>query len=157
MSILNTCPKIDSLTNLGVGGWADVGIDPALYAKQLMEGATIAVEKDKISDPKQILQEAYDYASTVTGSSTACIASIEANRLRIANLGDSGLLLIRNNELVLKTREQQHSFNFPFQIGTGSTDLPQHAETYDVEIEAGDIVILGELFISFDTTRYFIF
>ena len=63
--------------------------------------------------------------------------------MKIANVGDSRLLLIRNGVCIYKTLEQQHSFNFPFQLGTGSEDSPADAFFEQVVIKEGDIVILG--------------
>src|SRR5690606_1467751 len=65
--------------------------------------------------------------------STACVAVIRKGQLHVANLGDSGLMLIRptakgHDRLVFRNREQQHRFNMPYQLGTESRDLPEHAE-----------------------------
>jgi protein phosphatase PTC7 len=73
--------------SLGVGGWADSGIDPALYANKLMQGARLAVDKNLV-DPSKILHDAYDFAKDVVGSSTACIVSVDGKRLTAANLGE---------------------------------------------------------------------
>lgn len=66
--------------------------------------------------------------------------------LYTANLGDSGYLLLRKEGLDLVTlfrsKEQQHSFNFPFQVGTGGDD-PAKAETQLHDVKQGDIIILG--------------
>lgn len=109
-----------------------------------MESAKEAIEEKKLSDPMHILQDAYDTSSIVTGSSTACIVVLHENSLKAVNLGDSGFLIVRNNEIFFKTKEQQHSFNFPFQLGTGSTDKPEHAELFELDVEENDIVILGK-------------
>jgi protein phosphatase PTC7 len=62
----------------------------------------------------------------------------------IANLGDCSLLLIRNGNVVFQTKEMQHAFNFPLQIGTHSRDEPmKDAEKSEVEVEKGDVVVLG--------------
>ena len=53
------------------------------------------------------------------GSCTACVAVLEGNRIHIANLGDSGLMILRKEDIVLKTVSQQHSFNLPYQLGRG--------------------------------------
>ena len=62
------------------------------------------------------------------------------------NLGDSGYMLLRevNNELgiVYESKEQQHGFNFPYQIGTNGDD-PRSADTNAHKVENHDIVILG--------------
>lgn len=63
-----------------------------------------------------------------------------------ANLGDSGYMLLRKEGIDLvqlfRSKEQQHSFNFPFQVGTGGDD-PARADTQVHEVRHGDIIILG--------------
>eukprot|EP00826_Nyctotherus_ovalis_P046479 TRINITY_DN5258_c0_g1_i1.p1 TRINITY_DN5258_c0_g1~~TRINITY_DN5258_c0_g1_i1.p1 ORF type:complete len:139 (+),score=8.74 TRINITY_DN5258_c0_g1_i1:418-834(+) len=70
-----------------------------------------------LGDPKSILIAAVN-KTTVTGSSTCCIASL-SDTLNFANLGDSGFLLLRHSnnslETVFKSSEQCHGFNFPYQ------------------------------------------
>jgi protein phosphatase PTC7 len=128
----------------GVGGWGDIGVDPALYSKSLMEGAKLSVESSpSIRDPVEIMSEAYQYSSYVQGSSTCCVLTLEGIHLHAANLGDSGFMVLRGLEIVYRTKEQQHSFNFPYQIGTGSADKPQHAQRITVEVQPGDLIIVG--------------
>lgn len=38
--------------------------------------------------------------------------------LHSANLGDSGFMVIRGGKLIFESPSQQHSFNFPYQIGS---------------------------------------
>lgn len=139
----------------GVGGWIDKGIDPALYANKLMEGAKQAVI-ETIRDStqpsylipycsKSILRSAAEHAKNVVGSSTACVIAIDnnAHRLDAINVGDSGFMYIRGSKKMFRTREQQHSFNYPYQLGTGG-EQPEQGDTITLnDIEAGDIVILG--------------
>lgn len=64
--------------------------------------------------------------------------------MSIANLGDCCLIVIRSNEIVFRTDEMQHAFNFPLQLGTHSRDEPmKDAARYDVDVMKGDIVVLG--------------
>lgn len=65
------------------------------------------------------------------------------DELRIANLGDCGVSIIRRNEFIFRTEEQQHSFNYPYQLGTGSTDSPTDAQVFTVKVESGDIIVMG--------------
>jgi protein phosphatase PTC7 len=128
----------------GVGGWGDIGVDPALYSRSLMEGAKLCVESPLSSrDPVDIMSEAYQYSAYVQGSSTCCILALDGVNVSAANLGDSGFMVIRGLEIVYRTKEQQHSFNFPYQIGTGSADKPQHAQRIRVEVQPDDLIILG--------------
>ncbi|KAJ3191204.1 hypothetical protein HK101_007987 [Irineochytrium annulatum] len=103
-------------------------------------------------DPKRVLEHAYlktcidAQSEGLVGSTTAMIVVLrreQDDELRICNLGDCGLVVIRNNEAIFRSEEQQHSFNFPFQLGTGSKDLPSSAQRYNIKICEGDIVIMG--------------
>jgi protein phosphatase PTC7 len=128
----------------GVGGWGDIGVDPALYSRSLMEGAKLSAESALSGrDPVEVMNEAYQYSTYVQGSSTACILVLDGTHLNAANLGDSGFMVIRGLEIVYRTKEQQHSFNFPYQIGTGSADKPHHAQRIQVEVQPDDLIILG--------------
>ena len=55
---------------------------------------------------------------TAAGSSTACLAVVDgaSGWLTVANLGDSGFVVVRGGQSILRSAEQQHAFNFPFQI-----------------------------------------
>ena len=68
-------------------------------------------------DPTFILNRAFVKVNAV-GSSTALVAIRNRRSISIANLGDSGFILIRfrNNEAYAASRskEQQHSFNIPY-------------------------------------------
>ena len=65
------------------------------------------------------------------GSCTVCLLVVEGNELHAANLGDSGFMVVRNEKVVYKSRQQQVSFNFPYQLhmpGSGRGQLPCHAD-----------------------------
>lgn len=129
----------------GVGGWSDIGVDPALYARMLMASgkysadSTYAVNRE----PVKIMSDAYEHSSEIQGSATCCIVLLDGFCLRTANLGDSGFMVIRGADIVFRSKEQQHSFNFPYQLGTGSADMPSHAISVTVNIQPGDLVIVG--------------
>ncbi|KAI8852234.1 phosphatase 2C-like domain-containing protein [Chytridium lagenaria] len=149
----------------GVGGWSQTqmkGANPALYSRKIMHYACEQLEAfdDIVNDdydiddyygvdPTRILSRAYDLTCRdaavegLVGSTTAMIVILRDDELRIANIGDCGLMIIRNNETIFRSEEQQHSFNFPFQLGTGSKDLPGNAQRYAVKVLEGDIVIMG--------------
>lgn len=140
---LSTDMKVMGVAD-GVGGWGDIGVDPALYSKSLMEGAKISSETPlSTRDPVELMSDGYQYSSYVQGSSTCCILVLDGTQIRAANLGDSGFMIIRGLEIVYRTKEQQHSFNFPYQIGTGSADKPHHAQRIQVDVQPDDLIILG--------------
>ncbi|GJQ12324.1 hypothetical protein GpartN1_g4723.t1 [Galdieria partita] len=128
----------------GVGGWESKGVDPSLYANEL---AKKTAEMVKMRGPCQIV-EALEYAAqhtTFIGSSTATVVAYckERNSIVGLNLGDSGFLQVRKGSVLFRTTEQQHFFNCPFQLGTGSRNKIQDGESIDLRIEVGDWLILG--------------
>ncbi|KAI8895586.1 phosphatase 2C-like domain-containing protein [Globomyces pollinis-pini] len=152
----------------GVGGWVDVkGANAALYSLKMMHYAGLELEKyddligeydddgqldnvdfNKVS-PKDILSKSYERVNLdakdekIIGSTTALIIILREDELRIANIGDCGIMIIRGGESIFRNEEQQHSFNFPFQLGTVSRDSPNDTQCYNLKIQEGDIVILG--------------
>jgi len=109
------------------------------------------------------MQKALEHTSHIKGSSTAVvrfnfsalsalslsshcggtqIMLLDGNTLRYSNLGDSGFMVIRGEEVVFRTREQVHSFNTPFQIGTDG-DRPTDADEGQVALQEGDIIVAG--------------
>ncbi|WVW81446.1 hypothetical protein I302_103440 [Kwoniella bestiolae CBS 10118] len=101
-------------------------------------------------DPVEIMQRGFEKclscinAEGIHGSSTCLLALLHNSTLHIANLGDCCLLLIRKGEVVFRTQEMQHAFNFPLQVGTHSRDEPmKDAQRHDVSVKKGDVVILG--------------
>ncbi|KAI7865772.1 phosphatase 2C-like domain-containing protein [Spinellus fusiger] len=145
----------------GVGGWSSTaGSHAALYSRKLMHHAFLEMERfDNIDDPNfslyhqvnpmDVLQATYQQSmneaqdENCIGSSTACLAILRNDEIRIANLGDCRISIIRNNSYVFRSEEQQHSFNYPYQLGTRSRDRPHHAQPFNVKTEKGDIIIMG--------------
>lgn len=79
-------------------------------------------------DPVEVMQRGWERTvraarrEGILGSSTALLALLRDDELRIANIGDCVLLIIRAGDLLFRSTEQQHSFNFPVQLGMmGST------------------------------------
>ncbi len=135
----------------GVGGWAEQGIDPANYSRALCLGMEeLAGRQDDRykHNPKEVMISVVGDISSIVGSSTCVTAAIDesAPLLYAANLGDSGYMLLRKNgldlDIVFRTEEQQHSFNFPYQVGTGGDD-PTKADDKVHEVLDNDILILG--------------
>jgi len=105
----------------GVGGWASLGINPGLYSSRLAE---LTQQKVEELGPCEVAK-ALEYAAATNdqlGSSTAMVVGICGDRAVGVNLGDSGLIIFRDGNIVFKTVEQQHYFNCPYQLGTDSND-----------------------------------
>ena len=89
---------------------------------------------------------------TIPGSCTVCLCSlfndgIGGASIEVANLGDSGLRVIRNGSVVFSTRPQEHQFNMPFQLASPAvlkeTDTAADADKYSFKVQEGDVVILA--------------
>ncbi|KAJ2021696.1 hypothetical protein IWW57_004821 [Coemansia sp. S610] len=146
----------------GVGGWAGVkDADPSLFARRLMHHVSLEIQRyEDIDDemfshyydaaPVDILRRAYEFtlgemeALAMRGSSTACVVILRGDELRVANLGDCGLTVVRQGDMVYRTEEQQHSFNYPYQLGTEAhSDRPSDAQVFRLKIQKGDVIIVG--------------
>eukprot|EP00746_Dinoflagellata_sp_MGD_P164046 gnl/MRDRNA2_/MRDRNA2_92459_c0_seq1.p1 gnl/MRDRNA2_/MRDRNA2_92459_c0~~gnl/MRDRNA2_/MRDRNA2_92459_c0_seq1.p1 ORF type:complete len:406 (+),score=61.04 gnl/MRDRNA2_/MRDRNA2_92459_c0_seq1:107-1324(+) len=131
----------------GVGGWSELGVDPGLYSKLLMQNAKVAA--DEMQDynkttPFQIMQIAHN-KTDIQGSSTACVLVLQNDKLHAANVGDSGFLVIREGSMIFQSPSQQHEFNYPFQLGgpESMSDTPDAADTFTIEVLPGDIIVTG--------------
>ncbi|SAM01089.1 hypothetical protein [Absidia glauca] len=139
----------------GVGG-----ANPALYSRKLMHYAQLELDRIKsnvrpqhlpqhLPNPIEIMESAYHLTTLdaqnegIVGSTTACIVVLCQDELRVANLGDCGISVIRRNDYIFRSEEQQHSFNFPYQLGTASFDSPLDAQQFTIKVEEGDILILA--------------
>jgi len=128
----------------GVGGWTKEGIDPSAYSAKLSEATREAYETENIKDPLKLMQYAYEQAKNVPGTSTACIAVIDGCQLSVANLGDSRLIVCRDQKVILCSQDQDIEWNMPYQIGTDSNMTPEtHAKEYNLFLKPFDFIVLG--------------
>jgi len=143
----------------GVGGWRQYGVDPGQFSMQLMQACERLVKAGYfVSDqPARLLAQGFSEMQAskkpVIGSSTACLAMLSHadGKLYTANIGDSGLLVVRDGQVVHRSSEQQHYFNTPYQLSLPPTDmesdvladLPEAADRYEFNVEDGDVIILA--------------
>ena len=126
----------------GVGGWASIGVDAGLYSKELARLTAAYVTHHGTNCIVEALKNAAEQNHAI-GTSTACVAAISNAHLIGINLGDSGLLVIRDGQIIYQTTEQQHYFNCPYQIGTDSLDTVDVGTSIDVPLRHGDWIIMG--------------
>ena len=144
----------------GVGGWRQFGVDPSKFSQQLMQNCEQLITSGHFSSdrPIQLLANAYSEMKQskklAYGSSTACLAILSNvdGKISIANMGDSGLMVIRNGKLFNRTPEQVHCFNTPFQLSLPPpghsdqgtlVDNPEDADAYEFNSQDGDVIILA--------------
>jgi len=143
----------------GVGGWRQYGIDPGQFSLQLMQSCERLVTSGYfVSDqPARLLAQGFSEMQQckkpVIGSSTACLAMLNHadGKLYSANIGDSGLLVVRDGKVIHRSAEQQHYFNTPFQLSLPPSEMasdvlsdrPEAADRYEFNVEDGDVIILA--------------
>ena len=132
----------------GVGGWESKGVNPRAFADEILS-KTYDFIKSGETDPKNAISASYPLLSKF-GSSTICIGKLDAEGVfRVANIGDSGFMIIRDGEILIQSKEHQHSFNYPYQLGIGEdgnphgSDRPNDAQIYVVTLEIGDYIVMG--------------
>ncbi|KAL2470964.1 putative protein phosphatase 2C 26 [Abeliophyllum distichum] len=129
----------------GVSGWAERDVNPALFSRELMAHASNLVEDEEVQyDPRTLIKKAHAATSSV-GSATAIVAMLErTGPLKIANVGDCGLRVVRKGQIVFSTSPQEHYFDCPYQLSSeavGQTYLDATVTT--VELLEGDTVVMG--------------
>ncbi|KAJ5124584.1 uncharacterized protein N7515_008409 [Penicillium bovifimosum] len=151
----------------GVGGWTESRVDPADFSHGLCgymaQTAQTWHEPAEHLRPKQLLQAGYDHVvadSTIrAGGSTASVGvALPDGRVELANLGDSGTVLVRRAAVHHYSVPQTHGFNTPYQLsvipprmraqasvfgGAFLEDFPRDASVTNVQMQHGDVLIVA--------------
>ncbi|KJH47773.1 protein phosphatase 2C [Dictyocaulus viviparus] len=139
----------------GVGGWRKYGIDPSEFSRKLMRECEKRVSSGDFDPrkPEALLEKAFKATAEAprpVGSSTACVLVIHQQMLYSANLGDSGFMVIRDGRVIVKSEEQVHYFNAPFQLTLPPEgyrgfigDSPDLADKSEICVQKGDIILLA--------------
>lgn len=153
----------------GVGGWMDSGVDPADFSHALCDYMAAAAYEQQPAGgssaltARQVMQKGYEavcHDRTIkAGGSTAVVALLrEKGLLQVANLGDSGFIVLRLNGVHAASEPQIHAFNTPFQLsvvppsmllraaafgGAQLMDQPRDAELSRLQLKHGDVVVLA--------------
>ncbi|KAL4872218.1 hypothetical protein BDV12DRAFT_152009 [Aspergillus spectabilis] len=151
----------------GVGGWAESRVDPADFSHGLCGYmAETALEWDQPAEQlraKSLLQAGYDRVvaddSIRAGGCTASVGvGLDDGRIELANLGDSGSVLLRQAAVHHYSIPQTHGFNTPYQLsiipprmrqqasvfgGSFLEDFPRDATTTTLHMHHGDVLMLA--------------
>jgi len=126
----------------GVGQWSFEGINAGLYARELMDSSKKIVTENQ-GAPGMRTEEVLAMAAVEArspGSSTVLVAHFDGQVLHVSNIGDSGLLVIRNGEVYTQTKPMTYGFNFPLQIENG-VDPSRLVQNYTIDLQEGDVII----------------
>ncbi|KAL8129865.1 hypothetical protein V2J09_019020 [Rumex salicifolius] len=142
----------------GVSGWAEKNVDPALFSREIMANASSFVEDNEVFlmpefqsffmkvnyDPQILLMKAHA-STTKTGSATVIVAMMERNgTLKIANVGDCGIRIIRKGKLIFSSCPVEHYFDCPYQMSSEPvTQTYLDAVVSSVKLIEGDIIVMG--------------
>jgi len=160
----------------GVGSLAKLtrfGVDPAAYASELMQlvdlslqqgnspasALSLAARADDTAD--EIAASAMASAereATTYGAATATVLHMKGSTIGVANLGDSGFMVLRRAakgfQIIARSKEQQHGWNFPYQLSRlpqtlmarmlpgSQLDTAADCERYQVLSQPGDLVLV---------------
>ncbi|GMI74690.1 hypothetical protein HRI_001138300 [Hibiscus trionum] len=126
----------------GVGQWSFEGISVGVYAKELMENCERIVSDRNgipITDPVEVLNRAAANTQSC-GSSTVLVAYFDDRALHVANIGDSGFMIVRNGAVFKRSSSMLYELNFPVQIERG--DHPSDfVEVYRIDLDENDVII----------------
>lgn len=127
----------------GISVWAEQGVNSGLYSRELMWNCVDVIRNgDEGLHPKAVIEESHS-RTDLRGSCTVVLAVLDHQTLKVANIGDSGFMLVRGGDVVARSEDMLHSFNQPFQIGCNVGDDPSCAVEYEVRAEEGDVLLLG--------------
>ncbi|KAL2476906.1 putative protein phosphatase 2C BIPP2C1 [Forsythia ovata] len=126
----------------GVSQWSLEGVNPGIFAQELIKNCEIIVSdctRDSVNNPVEVLKHSVDRTHS-PGSSTILVAYFDGQALQVANIGDSGFIILRHGTVYKKSSPMLHEFHFPVQIERG--DDPSYlTEEYRVDLEEGDVII----------------
>lgn len=129
----------------GVGGWAGSGVDPAEYSKRIISNCQMFASLNYSA--KKIVSKAFQNTE-VAGSCTIIVAKFHPveETLDVVSVGDCGMRIVRDGQVVLQTDVQEHSWNQPYQLSHPQFNVantPDDALEYSFHVQKGDVIILG--------------
>ncbi|KAI3840008.1 hypothetical protein MKX03_020496 [Papaver bracteatum] len=129
----------------GVSGWAEKNVDPSFFPKELMANASYLIDKEEVDYEPHILLGRAHAATSSRGSATVIVAMLEKTGvLKIANVGDCGLRVLRKGRLIFATAPQEHYFDCPYQLSSEAVSQTYlDAVVTNIDVMEGDKIILG--------------
>jgi protein phosphatase PTC7 len=129
----------------GVGGWAGSGVDPAEYSKRIVSNCQMFASLNYSA--KKVVSQAFE-KTEVAGSCTIIVAKFHPleEKLDVVSVGDCGMRIVRDGQVVLQTDIQEHAWNQPYQLSHPQFNIantPEDALEYSFHVQKGDVIILG--------------
>jgi protein phosphatase PTC7 len=143
----------------GVGGFAEMGVDPGVFARKLLEFAHEGIQAAPAGAEADLEDSLMQAAARLNeerhqGGCTALLGQVTDETLAVLNLGDSGVMLLRpawrsrrgSNQMLLwprvffRSSDQTHHFNCPYQL-TGNSERIEVPDLFHIRVRSGDIVV----------------
>lgn len=137
-------PKLDIVGVAdGVGSWRAEGVLPVGYARSILQKSVELVRTGKLG-LRDLLTQAYrdTESANIPGSTTVDLVRISSSQAKGIHLGDSGVMIIRKNQVVFQTNPLQSRFNYPYQLGAGH-QTPADADLWQFTLKKRDWIIVG--------------
>lgn len=72
--------------------------------------------------------------------SCSCVVEVPRYLAALADQHRNVCSIIRGNDYIFRSEEQQHSFNYPVQAGTNSKDTPiKDAQRFNIKVQKDDV------------------
>ncbi|XP_021900927.1 probable protein phosphatase 2C BIPP2C1 isoform X2 [Carica papaya] len=126
----------------GASSWSLEETRDGLYAHELLRNCQKIVSESKsllVTNPVEIICRSAAESQS-HGLSTILVAYFDNQVLHVANIGDSGFILLRNGTVFQISSPMFHDFNLPVQIKRDD-DPSEFLEVYHVHLDEGDVLI----------------
>ncbi|CAG9478808.1 protein phosphatase, putative [Plasmodium vivax] len=127
----------------GVGSWIRHGVNPRKYPEKFLQLLQKKMDENENMKIEDVLNYAY-LNNDIEGSTTVCLIIFNNNStISTAVIGDSQFILIRNDNIIYRSKPQQYEFNFPYQLGSNEVSKPNDADIAHIEVKKNDIIVAG--------------
>ncbi|KAL8144370.1 hypothetical protein V2J09_017402 [Rumex salicifolius] len=126
-----------------VGEWSFEGMKPGLYGREFVKNfQSLTSNSDGCkANVREVLRQSAPTKQS-SGVASALIAHFNNEVLQVANIGDTGFIILRNGFVHESSSPVMHEFYLPVQIGS-SDDPLQVVEEHQVHLEDGDAIIIA--------------
>lgn len=130
----------------GVGGWSFSGVDAGLFSRHLMKETRALYDtwpQWNGKQPAEIISQALRKVKARGSATVSLVTLTSKGLLELYSLGDSTVLLVRDETIFYESKEQWHEFNTPYQVGGDVPDSPRKGILRSVNALPGDVILIA--------------
>lgn len=118
-------------------------INAGSYAWRLAKNIEQRLQSDeKASNLSKVVRDAVK-SNDLGGSSTVCISLLHKKKLHALSIGDSGFVIVRDNNIIYNSPVQRHRSGAPYCVSFQDHADLYRAEVATVKVQKDDIVIMA--------------